>query len=146
MDLEQVARGVNKEVAPLNAEELEVLASLYEQLVLAHLIRTDLGAQQETRGLVVSLATFSQVGITPPTEFLNRVSKPGIQLHTEFQNADVPQCQLRFYRWVSRDTAYVGAEVLWGNVIPSGTGRGAMAVRESDRWRICPSRYVSTIN
>ena len=137
--------GVIKEQGPFTEDELAIFAYLYDELVVGSLLgRIEGGGGGDVHRVLLSLATHFENRIEPPDVFLKRISGDQIEVRGGgMRGRDVTMCELRLYWWLTPDSAYVKATVMR---FGGGVSRTAVAVRDGDRWRICPSTIIGTIN
>jgi hypothetical protein len=131
-----------KQGRQLDEKDIEALTALYQQLVVGDLLgRSAEGVR--TRAVVVTLGTQDEHDIIPPDEFLQQVSVDSLVALPSSKSMDVPHCELRLWAWLAPDTARADATVMRHG---GGVSRGAMIVRGSNGWTVCPNHGIGIIN
>jgi len=126
---------------PFTAEELSVLQSVYEKLVLSNLLWHRIGPGSPPPLQIAVRLRVPEAVISPSSEFLRTISTSNIRaVPWQDHCYEIPRCTLTFLSWLSPDSAYVFAELSSQGMI----GRGAVAVRDSTEWTICPMEGIVT--
>jgi hypothetical protein len=127
-------RGTIKERGPFTDDELNMLAAVYDQLVLGGALERTTSDTTRPLELTVALATVRDTNISPPDSFLTRISTDSVKVRGPGDVKCCPRrCRLRLWSWVNPDTAKVEVTVESDNSLMLN----AIAVREGGGWRVC---------
>lgn len=133
--------GAEKTDSTFTDDELDVLAAVYEQLVLPYLMWHAVHWDLEPEQLIVSLGTARKWGIVPPEEFATRLCTDRVLASGYGRPSDyVLPCSLRLWSWISPDSAFVQAGV--NGTGGCGVSRCALVVRKRASWRVCPAKVT----
>lgn len=128
-------RGTPKENASFTADEVVMLASVFDEVMAPLFQSWDLDEE-----IVIALATHSVPAVEPPDSFLSLISRHGINAKAWHENErPVFICTLRLGAWIGADSAMVNCQTWYQEPGSVGSGRDqeAMAIRDGDRWRVC---------
>jgi hypothetical protein len=136
--------GVEKTDSLFTEDELDVLAAVYQDLVVSYLMWHAVHWEYEPQQLIVRLGTARRSDLTPPDDFLNRITTDRVLATNDGVRSDtVLPCTVRLWSWIGPDSAFVRAGV--SGMGGCGVSRCALVVRKRAGWRVCPAKTTIRI-
>ena len=127
-------------------EEIDVLATVFNRLVLGDLIEFAPSAQRPVLEVDLYLATSTDEDIPPDSFLVERLSTDLVIVYPPEDESRRRRVFIRMHGWVGPDSVYIGAKAAGWFPGSHALSRGAIVTREGGTWRVCPSLWVAIHN